>query len=201
MDVLTAVHVAISLIGILSGLVAMFGMLNRQRFYRWTEVFLATTAATSMTGFFFPFHGFTPAIGVGIISLVVLAIATAARYLRHLAGSWRWLYVLTATVALYFNCFVLVVQFFQKLPALKALAPTQSEPPFAVAQLVVLIVFVVLAVSASIRFHPSLVRALETQAKLVATNVTSIVLTDTGHWLMEQRPAETKAALKKFFAN
>ena len=153
MDTLTVIHVVISLIGILSGLVVMLGMLTRQRFDRWTIVFLATTAATSATGFFFPFHGFTPAIGVGILSLVVLAIAGVARYVRHLAGAWRWIYVLTATVALYFNCFVSVVQLFQKVPALKALAPTQSEPPFAVAQLTVLVIFLVLAIAASIRFR------------------------------------------------
>jgi len=153
MDTLTVIHVVISLIGILSGLVVMLGMLTRQRFDRWTIVFLATTAATSATGFFFPFRGFTPAIGVGILSLVVLAIAGVARYVRHLAGAWCWIYVLTATVALYFNCFVSVVQLFQKVPALKALAPTQSEPPFAVAQLTVLVIFLVLAIAVSIRFR------------------------------------------------
>jgi len=141
----------ISLIGILSGLVVMFGMLARKRFDRWTVLFLATTVATSATGFFFPFHGFTPAIGVGIISLVVLAVAILARYVRHLAGAWRWIYVVSASAALYFNVFVLVVQLFQKVPDLKALAPTQSEPPFAATQFIVLIFFVVLAIAASIR--------------------------------------------------
>src|SRR2546426_7935506 len=151
MDTLTVIHVVISLIGILSGLVVMLGMLTRQRFDRWTIVFLATTVATSATGFFFPFHGFTPAIGVGIISLVVLAVAILARYVRHLAGAWRWIYVVSASAALYFNVFVLVVQLFQRVPDLKALAPTQSEPPFAATQLIVLIFFVVLAIAASIR--------------------------------------------------
>ncbi len=153
MQTLTVVHVVISLIGILSGLVVMLGMLARQRLDSWTGLFLATTAATSVTGFFFPFHGFTPAIGVGIISLIVLAVAILARYAGHLAGAWRWTYVVSASVALYFNVFVLVVQLFEKVPALKALAPTQSEPPFAVTQLIVLIVFVVLAIAASIRFR------------------------------------------------
>ena len=134
MNRLTVIHVVISLIGILSGLVVMFGMLARKRFDRWTVLFLATTVATSATGFFFPFHGFTPAIGVGIISLVVLAVAILARYVRHLAGAWRWIYVVSASAALYFNVFVLVVQLFQKVPDLKALAPTQSEPPFAATQ-------------------------------------------------------------------
>ena len=151
MNRLTVIHVMISLIGILSGLVVMFGMLARKRFDRWTVLFLATTVATSATGFFFPFHGFTPAIGVGIISLVVLAVAILARYVRHLAGAWRWIYVVSASAALYFNVFVLVVQLFQKVPDLKALAPTQSEPPFAATQFIVLILFVVLAIAASIR--------------------------------------------------
>ena len=153
MNRLTVIHVVISLIGILSGLVVMFGMLARKRFDRWTVLFLATTVATSATGFFFPFHGFTPAIGVGIISLVVLAVAILARYVRHLAGAWRWIYVVSASAALYFNVFVLVVQLFQKVPALKALAPTQSEPPFAITQLIVLTVFVLLAIAASIKFR------------------------------------------------
>ena len=151
MNRLTVIHVVISLIGILSGLVVMFGMLARKRFDRWTVLFLATTVATSATGFFFPFHGFTPAIGVGIISLVVLAVAILARYVRHLAGAWRWIYVVSASAALYFNVFVLVVQLFQKVPDLKALAPTQSEPPFAATQFIVLILFVVLAIAALIR--------------------------------------------------
>jgi len=153
METFTAIHVVISLIGIVSGLVVMFGMLTRKLVDRWTALFLATTVATSVTGFFFPFHGFTPAIAVGILSLVVLAVAILARYVRHLAGAWRWIYVVSAAVALYFNVFVLVVQLFQKVPALKALAPTQSEPPFAITQLIVLTVFVLLAIAASIKFR------------------------------------------------
>lgn len=116
-------------------------------------MFLISTALTSVTGFFFPFHGVTPAVIVGIISVVLLAIAIVARYARHLAGSWRWIYVVTAMIALYLNVFVLVVQLFQKVPALKAMAPTQSEPPFAVAQLVVLALFVLLTIVAAIRFR------------------------------------------------
>src|SRR5437879_9235163 len=112
MDTLTVIHVVISLIGILSGLVVMLGMLTRQRFDRWTIVFLATTAATSATGFFFPFHGFTPAIGVGILSLVVLAIAGVARCVSNLAGAWSRIYVFTDKVALYLYCFITVVQLF-----------------------------------------------------------------------------------------
>jgi hypothetical protein len=153
MQTLTAIHVVISLIGIFSGLVVMFGMLESKPFDRWTVLFLATTAATSVTGFFFPFHGVTPAIVVGAISLVILAVAILARYPRHLAGAWRWIYVISAAVALYLNVFVLVVQLFQKVPALKVLAPTQSEPPFAASQLIVLIAFVVLTIAATQRFR------------------------------------------------
>ena len=149
----TKLHVVISLIGILSGLVVMFGLLVGQKLNRWTAVFLISTVATSVTGFFFPFHGVTPAIIVGIISLVLLAVAILARYGRRLAGHWRWIYVVSAMIALYLNVFVLVVQLFQKVPALKALAPTQSEPPFAVTQLVVLALFVLLTIIAAIRFR------------------------------------------------
>jgi hypothetical protein len=149
----TKLHVVISLIGILSGLVVMFGLLVGQKLNPWTALFLISTVATSGTGFFFPFHGLTPAIVVGIISLVLLAVAILARYARHLAGQWRWIYVVSAMIALYLNVFVLVVQLFQKVPALKALAPTQSEPPFAVTQLVVLALFVLLTIIAAIRFR------------------------------------------------
>ena len=149
----TRIHVVISLIGILSGLVVMFGLLASRLLNRWTALFLVSTLATSVTGFFFPFTGFTPAIGVGIVSVVVLAVALFALYSRHLAGAWRWIYVVTAMVSLYFNVFVLVVQLFQKVPALKALAPTQSEPPFAITQLVVLALFGLLTVVAAIKFR------------------------------------------------
>lgn len=149
----TIVHVIISLIAIGSGLVVMVGLLTGRRLNGLTGLFLVMTVATSVTGFFFPFHGFTPAIGVGIISLVVLAVVIFARYARHLAGAWRWIYVVTAMVALYLNVFVLIVQLFQKVPALKALAPTQTEPAFLVTQLFALILFVVLTIVAAIRFR------------------------------------------------
>src|SRR5436190_16597222 len=122
MDTFTLVHVIISLIGIGSGLVVMIGLLTGRQLNGWTALFLASTVATSVTGFFFPFHGFTPAIAVGILSLFLLAVAIFARYGRRLAGAWRWIYVVTAMVALYLNVFVLIVQLFQKVPALKALA-------------------------------------------------------------------------------
>ena len=149
----TQLHVVISLIGIVAGLIVAFGLLTAKRLDRWTALFLLTTVATSVTGFFFPFHGFTPAIGVGIVSTVVLAIAIFARYGRKLAGAWRWIYVVTALLALYFNVFVLIVQLFQKVPRLKALAPTQSEPPFQIAQIVTLVLFVVLTILAVRRFR------------------------------------------------
>jgi len=153
MDAFTKVHVVISLIGIASGLIVVFGMLAAQRFDRWTALFLLSTVATSVTGFLFPFHGVTPGIVVGIISVVVLAIAIFARYTQHLRGSWRWIYVVSALVALYLNVFVLIAQLFQKVPQLKALAPTQSEPPFAVTQLGVLVLFVLLGIVATIKFR------------------------------------------------
>jgi hypothetical protein len=150
----TALHVIISLVGIASGVIVLAAMLNGKAPAGWTALFLATTVLTSATGFLFPATGFTPAQGVGILSLILLAVALIAFYGRHLAGAWRWIYVVTAVPALYFNCFVAVVQSFQKLAVLHALAPTQSEPPFQVTQLVVLAIFVVAAIIAIRRFHP-----------------------------------------------
>jgi len=151
----TLLHVLISLVGIGSGLVVMYGFLTANRFDRWTLIFLLTTAATSLTGFAFPNQHVTPGIVIGILSMAVLAIAVAARYGLRMNGLWRPVYVVTAAVALYFNVFVLVVQSFEKVPALKALAPTQKEPPFAVTQLTVLALFVVLTVLAVRRFRPA----------------------------------------------
>ncbi len=151
----TLLHVAITLIAIASGLIVLFGMLGAHRLPGWTALFLVTTILTSVTGFMFPIHGFTPALGVGVISMVILAIALLALYSKHLAGPWRWIYVATAVTALWFNVFVLIVQSFQKLSALQALAPTQSEPPFLVAQGVALAVFLVLGVLAAARFRPA----------------------------------------------
>jgi hypothetical protein len=142
----TLVHVVISLIGIGSGLVVVFGLLNARRLDRLTALFLVTTVATSVTGFGFPFEHLLPSHKVGIISLVALTVAILARYSFHLAGAWRWIYVVTAMIALYLNVFVLIVQAFLKVPALKAMAPTQSEPPFLVTQLVVLAIFVALTI-------------------------------------------------------
>src|SRR6266498_1104765 len=155
LPIYTIIHTLISLVGIFTGLVVLFGMLAAKRLDGWTKWFLITTVATSVTGFFFPFHGFTPAHGVGIISLLVLAVAIYARYPRQLAGHWRWMYVVTAVIALYFNVFVGIVQAFLKVPALHAMAPTQTEPPYKLTQLVVLAISVLLGIIAAIRFRPT----------------------------------------------
>jgi len=148
MSNLTLVHVVLSLVGLGSGFVVIYGLLTANRLDRWTVLFLVTTIATSVTGFFFPFEKFLPSHALGIISLVVLADAVFARYAKHLVGPWRWIYAVSAVVAQYLNFFVLIVQLFLKVPALHAMAPTQSEPPFAVAQLVALVVFVGLTIAA-----------------------------------------------------
>jgi len=149
----TFVHVLLSLVGIGSGLVLVSGLLGGKRLDGWTALFLVTTVATSVTGFLFPFHELLPSHKVGILSLIVLAVAILARYAFRLAGSWRLIYVIGTVVALYLNVFVAVFQAFLKIPALKALAPTQKEPPFLVAQLVVLVIFAVLAIFSVKRFH------------------------------------------------
>jgi hypothetical protein len=148
------VHVALSLIGIVSGLVVLYGLLTGRPLGGWTALFLATTILTSITGFPLAPFGFDPARAVGVVSLVLLALAVAALYLFRLAGAWRQVYVGSAIAALYLNVFVGVVQAFQKLPFLQPLAPTQSEPPFLVAQVAVLALFIVLGIVAVIRFHP-----------------------------------------------
>jgi hypothetical protein len=151
---LTIVHVAISLVGIGAGFVVMWGLLVSKRLGTWTTIFLAATTATSVTGFFFPFEGFTPALALGILSLIVLAPALAARYYYDLAGPWRLTYVITAMIAQYLNVFVLIAQFFAKIPSLRELAPTQSEPPFALVQLVTLAFFIAYTTLAAVRFRP-----------------------------------------------
>ncbi len=150
----TAFHVLVSLVGIGSGFAVVLGLLTSRLVERWTTVFLITTAATSVTGFLFPFHGFLPSYGVGIVSLIVLALAFVGRGRMHRSGGWRKTYVITAITALYLNVFVLVAQMFQKIPALHELAPTQADPPFQIAEVAVLVVFVLLGVMATIRFRP-----------------------------------------------
>jgi hypothetical protein len=150
------IHVILSLVGILTGFVVLYGLVTGVSPSGWTAIFLATTILTSVTGFPLPPFGFDPPRAVGVISLVLLALAVAALYAFRLAGSWRWIYVAAAVAALYLNVFVAVVQAFQKLPLLHALAPTQSEPPFLVSQIVVLAAFVALGVVAAMRFHPAI---------------------------------------------
>lgn len=158
MTTFTLIHVAISLAGIVSGLVVARGLRHAQRLDGWTSLFLVTTILTSVTGFGFPSEHLLPSHIVGILSLAALALATFARYSRRLAGPWRATYVVGAVVALYFNVFVLIVQLFQKVPSLQALAPTQSEPPFLVAQCVALAAFVWLGIVGVSRFRPHALR-------------------------------------------
>jgi len=134
----TLFHVAISVLGIIAGLVVVGGLLAGASLDGWTLVFLVTTILTSVTGFGFPSTAILPSHVVGGLSLVVLAVCVTARYLQHLSGVWRATFVISAVTALYFNVFVLVVQLFAKTPALQELAPTQSEAPFAVTQALVL---------------------------------------------------------------
>ena len=151
----TLVHVIISLIGIATGIIVMFGMWGAKRMPAMTAVFLVTTVLTSVTGFFFHSKAFGPPHVVGVISLVVLVFTLLALYVYHLAGRWRWVYVVTAMVALYLNVFVLVVQVFQKIPFFNQFAPQGNEPPFAIAQGLVLLLFVVAGWLAVKRFHPA----------------------------------------------
>jgi CBS domain-containing protein len=149
-------HVILSLVGIFTGVIVVFGMLSASTLPTWTALFLITTVATSVTGFMFPGTGLDPARIVGIISLLVLAIAIAALYIYHLAGAWRWLYVASSVSAVYLNTFVGVVQAFQKVSFLHPLAPTGSEPPFIVAQVLVVALFIVLGILATKKFHPAM---------------------------------------------
>jgi hypothetical protein len=149
----TLLHVIITLVAIGSGLMVVGGMFASDRLPVTTALFLFTTALTSVTGFLFPIHGFTPALGVGILACVILVVALFALYKEHLVGAWRC-YVITAVASLYLNVFVLVVQSFVKVSALNALAPTQSEPPFAITQAVVLVIFILIALIAVITFRP-----------------------------------------------
>ena len=146
-------HTILSLVAIVAGFVVVRDLLNSRTRAPWTGIFIWTAVLTSATGFGFT-APFGPSHVVGIISLVLLAAAIAALYLFHLEGAWRWVYALAQTIAQYLLVFVLVVQLFRKVPALAALAPTQSEPPFALVQGVVLVIFVALAVAAAVKFHP-----------------------------------------------
>jgi len=149
----TELHVALSLVGIACGLIVMIGLLRGRDLAGWTAIFLLSLLATSVTGFAFPVEHLLPSHKVGIVSLVVLSVAALAGYVCHLRGAWRPLYVVAAAAALYLDVLVAVVQAFEKVPALHALAPHRSEPPFVAAQFVVLAVFVVLTIYAVRRFR------------------------------------------------
>lgn len=153
----TMLHVIISLIGIVSGLVVLFELFGSNRMPGLTALFLLTTTLTNATGFLFPFEKLLPSHIVAILSLVLLAIACIALYVMKLSGAWRWIYVVTAMVALYLNVFVLVIQSFLKIGPLHALAPSvpPSEPPFAVVQGIVLVFFIVAIFGAARRFRPA----------------------------------------------
>jgi hypothetical protein len=155
----TLFHVALSLIGILAGFVVVFALLSAKQSNGWTATFLITTAATSVTGFLFPFHKLLPSHILGIISLLVLAVTIPALYVFHLAGPWRRTFAIGSVIAFYLNVFVLVAQCFMKIPALRVLAPTQSEPPFLATQVVVMLIFIVLGVLAAKRFPAQAIRA------------------------------------------
>jgi hypothetical protein len=150
----TLFHVALSLVGIVSGFVVAVGLLRSRGLDCWTRVFLWTTAATSVTGYLFLVHKLMPSHILGFISLVVLSVTAFALYKHRLMGHWRWIYAGGAVMSLYLNFFVLIAQSFAKIPALKAMAPTQSEPPFAMAQGAALLVFAALGIAACLRFRP-----------------------------------------------
>jgi hypothetical protein len=152
----TWVHTALSLIALVAGIVVVIGLLAGRRFDGWIALFLLTAVLTSVTGFGFPFDKFLPSHWTGVVSLVVLAMSILAIYIFRASGSWRWIFAVTAVIGLYLDAFVAVVQAFMKIPGLKAQAPTQTEAPFLIAQGVLLVIFVALAIAAAIRFHPDL---------------------------------------------
>jgi hypothetical protein len=152
---LLEIHVALSLLEIPVGLVVVYGLLNGTSYGGWTAAFLALAVLTSLTGFPLPPFGFDPPRAVGVLTLVLLGAAVVALYVFALKGAWRWIYIVTAIAAFYLDVFVGVIQSFEKIPALEALAPTQSEPPFVVAQLVTLAIFIALGFLAVRRFHPA----------------------------------------------
>ena len=150
----TLLHVILSLIGIAAGLAVAAGMFGSKKLEGWTAVFLGATVFTSVTGYFFPRDQILPSHIVGALSLIALAIAILALYRFRLEGNWRWIYVVTALVALWFNVFVAIAQAFQKISFLNALAPTQSDPPFVITQFVVLAAFIAIGIAALKAFHP-----------------------------------------------
>ena len=180
----TLLHVAITLVAIGMGLIVVGGMFASHRLPVTTAVFLFTTALTSVTGFLFPIHGLTPALRVGILACLILAVALFALYKERLVGAWRWIFVITAVASLYLNVFVLVVQSFVKVSVLNALAPTQSEPPFTITQAVVLAIFILIALIAVIKFRPdTAVYVQQTRRNLLFAldlNGTAVAIAGTG---------------------
>jgi hypothetical protein len=152
----TLLHVVISLVAIVTGFIVVIGMIDGKSLPAWTALFLLTTVLTSVTGFMFPISGITPGLVLGAISSVLLMIALFALYIRHLTQAWRWIYTVTAIAALYLNVFVSIVQSFEKIPLLHALAPTQAEPPFLITQGIALGVIIVLGAFAVARFRPGM---------------------------------------------
>jgi hypothetical protein len=150
----TWIHTIISVVMLVSGFVVVIGLLRGHIVSRWTELFLATGVLTSVTGFGFTFNGFLPSHGVGIVSLVILAVAILALYVYRLAGKWRWIYATCAVTALYLDFFVGIAQSFNKVTTLHALAPTQAEPPFAYAEGAGLLIFLAICILAIVRFRP-----------------------------------------------
>jgi hypothetical protein len=154
LQLFTLFHTAISVVAIIAGLLVVKGLIVSHGRQLWTILFLYTATATTFTGFFFPFNGVTPALVLGVISIVPITLAFLARYRHRLAGPWRGVYIISAVVTLYFNCFVLVVQSFQKIPSLHALAPTPSELPLQLTQLVTLVMFIVAGVVSFKNYRP-----------------------------------------------
>jgi hypothetical protein len=152
----TLVHVIVSLVAIVTGFIVVIGMIDGKALPAWTALFLLTTVLTSVTGFMFPFGGITPGIVVGTLSSILLVFALFALYIRRLTQAWRWIYVVTAIAALYLNVFVSIVQIFQKIEFFRAMAPTQSEPPFLIVQGAALGIVIVLGVLAVARFRPGM---------------------------------------------
>jgi hypothetical protein len=150
----TFLHVFVSLVGIATGIFIMFGLLTSRKLRILTSLFLVTTVLTSLTGFLYPFHGITPGIILGILSMIVLILAIVALYVKKLAGAWRATYVISTCLAFYFNFFVLIAQSFAKVPALHSIAPSQSSPGFGITQLAVLLIFILLTVRAVKNFRP-----------------------------------------------
>src|SRR5262245_5236453 len=164
MDLYTAIHTILSLVALVAGLVVVAGLLGARLMPVWTALFLVTAVATSVTGFGFPVSHFMPSHAVGVISLVALGLAIVARYRLNLAGPWRWIYTVGIVIGTYFLVFVTIAQAFSKVPALRAAAPTMSEPPFAVSQLAALVLFVALGIAAARAFHPGPVPRLAPRA-------------------------------------